>query len=185
MGLLVAGITGGASLIKTAQLRSVVTESETYRTAYNTYYSQFSNVPIKTSTTSALGSKLSWEELKTANIIDKAPNATSGAIASKFRGANWFLSFVATVETGGGVNLGGIIADFNSLNVLYVAAGASSATTTNPFVGNDAKSIDDKVDDGVANTGYVRAFKAAATPVAQTVYTATTSDYSLVMKLDF
>ena len=45
LGLLVAGVTGGASLIKSAQLRSIVTEFTNYRTAYNSYYAQFGKVP--------------------------------------------------------------------------------------------------------------------------------------------
>ena len=38
IGLLVAGITGGASLIKSAELRAVMTDIRNYQTAVNAYY---------------------------------------------------------------------------------------------------------------------------------------------------
>ena len=39
IGLLVSGITGGASLINSARVRSTMTEVTNYRIAVNTYYS--------------------------------------------------------------------------------------------------------------------------------------------------
>ena len=45
IGLLVAGITGGASLIKSATLRSVMTEARSYNTAVNSFYVAYNAYP--------------------------------------------------------------------------------------------------------------------------------------------
>lgn len=45
IGLLIAGITGGASLIKSSELRSVVVEARVYAAAVNNFYSRFNGLP--------------------------------------------------------------------------------------------------------------------------------------------
>ena len=45
IGLLVAGITGGASLIKSATLRAVMTEARNYNTAVNSFYVAYNSYP--------------------------------------------------------------------------------------------------------------------------------------------
>lgn len=45
IGLLVAGITGGASLIKNAELRSIMTEARGYKMAVNAYYASEDYLP--------------------------------------------------------------------------------------------------------------------------------------------
>ncbi len=45
IGLLVAGITGGASLIKSATLRAVMTEARNYNTAVNSFYVAYNAYP--------------------------------------------------------------------------------------------------------------------------------------------
>lgn len=45
IGLLIAGITGGASLIKSSELRSVVTEARSWAIAVNGFYNQFDALP--------------------------------------------------------------------------------------------------------------------------------------------
>jgi len=45
IGLLVAGVTGGASLIKNAELRSLMTEARGYQTAVNAFYERFQDLP--------------------------------------------------------------------------------------------------------------------------------------------
>jgi prepilin-type N-terminal cleavage/methylation domain-containing protein len=51
IGLLVAGITGGANLIKSAELRSIITEARSYRTAVNAYYTSQDTLPGDDTTT--------------------------------------------------------------------------------------------------------------------------------------
>lgn len=45
IGLLVAGVTGGASLIRNAELRSVMTEARGYQTAVNSFYAKYNGLP--------------------------------------------------------------------------------------------------------------------------------------------
>ena len=45
IGLLIAGITGGASLIKSSELRSVVVEARVYGAAVNNFYSRYVALP--------------------------------------------------------------------------------------------------------------------------------------------
>jgi prepilin-type N-terminal cleavage/methylation domain-containing protein len=45
IGLLVAGITGGASLIKSSELRSAIGEARAYQVAVNGFYSQYNYLP--------------------------------------------------------------------------------------------------------------------------------------------
>ena len=45
IGLLIAGITGGASLIKSSELRSAMGEARGYAVAVNAFYTQFDALP--------------------------------------------------------------------------------------------------------------------------------------------
>jgi len=45
IGLLIAGVTGGASLIKSSELRSVMSEARGYAVAVNAFYSQYDALP--------------------------------------------------------------------------------------------------------------------------------------------
>jgi len=45
IGLLIAGITGGASLIKSSELRSIMSEAKSYQVAVNSFYTQYDSYP--------------------------------------------------------------------------------------------------------------------------------------------
>jgi prepilin-type N-terminal cleavage/methylation domain-containing protein len=45
IGLLIAGITGGASLIKSSELRSAMSEARAFQTSVNGFYTQFGSLP--------------------------------------------------------------------------------------------------------------------------------------------
>lgn len=45
IGLLIAGVTGGASLIKSSELRAIITESRTWAVSVNSFYNQFDSLP--------------------------------------------------------------------------------------------------------------------------------------------
>lgn len=45
IGLLIAGVTGGASLIKSSELRSVMGEARGYAVAVNAFYTQYNGLP--------------------------------------------------------------------------------------------------------------------------------------------
>jgi len=112
IGLLVAGVTGGASLIKNAELRSLMTEARGYQTAVNAFYERFQDLPGDfgsivggdyTSGTSSVGdangqiefvngntgdgdrmeSNLAWQQLKNGSFVDASfTPASSDATSS-------------------------------------------------------------------------------------------------------
>lgn len=148
IGLLVAGITGGASLIKSAQLRSVVTESNTYRTAYNIFYSQFNRVPGATNQEpNEITPENAWQQLLDSGIIEKKANSELiPGIKSKFKNANWYLNHANEVDY--------IIKDFEDLNILYISG--KNDFTVGAFSQLDAYNLDEKLDNGISNKGFVR-----------------------------
>ena len=184
MGLLVAGVTGGASLIKSAQMRSVVNEFTNYRTAYNTYYAQFGKVPGSDTDPNVIADdNAALTDLFDEGIIDREPvtegeDGTANYVSSKFgRNAKWFLSNAGDAFT---------ITDFSNMNVLSLSGAADY--TTGALTGNEASNIDDKIDDGQSDTGLVRGIKVSdsAASVASTYADDDTErTYSLVSKLDF
>ncbi len=111
IGLLIAGITGGASLIKSSELRAVMGEARGYAVAVNAFYTQFNALPgdystnlgsnyvgdndakiefcttscISGSASALIGSEgaIAWQHLKFAGAIDAAPTATGGATVAQ------------------------------------------------------------------------------------------------------
>ena len=80
IGLLVTGVTAGASLIKNAELRSVMSEATGYRTAVNSFYSKYSgNFPGDYAQTigSATGSQLGDGDGRIEHYNDNATAATA------------------------------------------------------------------------------------------------------------
>ena len=182
MGLLVAGVTGGASLIKSAQMRSVVNEFTNYRTAYNTYYAQFGEVPgADTDPNVIADDNAAFTALFEEGIIDKEPitegEGTANYISSKFgKNTKWFLN---------NAEAGFKITPYVGLNVLSLSGSADYATGT--LTGDEAISIEEKIDDGSGSTGLVRGLKSDTAAGEGETYTEddATRQYSLVSKLDF
>ncbi len=201
IGLLIAGITGGASLIKSSELRSVMGEARGYAVAVNAFYSQFNALPGDYGTAvagsdvlgdgdglieywnsaTAEGSE-AWRDLKSIGAIDATLTYVSTATASQAAGNNLPSSKIKS---------SGWAFDNNTTsaqNVVVLTAGtvgtAGSATNTvvnisaapvaqGAILAADALSIDSKIDDGVANLGKVRGVLAACnTNATYTVATA-------------
>ncbi|MBR2141449.1 MAG: prepilin-type N-terminal cleavage/methylation domain-containing protein [Rickettsiales bacterium] len=185
MGLLIAGVSSGASLIKSAQLRSVATEVSSYRTAYNTYYAQFGKVPgADDSSDPTVISSGAWSALSDEGIIDKKPTVVTEEgsnkeyVDSKFgKSSRWYLKNAGTSFT---------VSDFASMNVLILSGEIDFSKGV--LTASEAGQIDDKVDDGKANQGIVRGVKYAestASTVSSYGTDNTTRDHSIVVKLDF
>lgn len=108
IGLLIAGVTGGASLIKSSELRSVVTESRTWSVSVNSFYNQFDDLPgdyastlgsiaggdadgtieadngVDSDTTDHEG-RNAWRHLSITNILDTSviyPTVSNATLAS-------------------------------------------------------------------------------------------------------
>ncbi len=182
LGLLVAGVTGGASLIKSAQLRSIVTEFTNYRTAYNSYYAQFGKVPGADTDPSIIkDDNAALTDLFEEGVIDKSPltesEGTANYVSSKFgKNAKWFLNNAGASFAA--------VADFSNANILSLSG--SSDYEVGALTSDEAENIDTKIDDGIATSGIVRGVKYDST-AAETEYAEenTTRNYSLVSKMDF
>jgi hypothetical protein len=181
IGLLIAGITGGASLIKSSELRSVMSEARGYAVAVNAFYSQYDALPgdynqAVGSESTYLGDNdgniefaadfdtipgsegtVAWYALKQIGAIDDsltyAASNTSqvpgtNIPASKIKSAGWIFDY------------------YNSQNVVLLTAATTvtdadgddaNDVATAALVPSDALAVDSKIDDGVSNTGKVRA----------------------------
>lgn len=188
MGLLIAGVTGGASLIKSAQLRSVVTEATNYRTAFNTYYAQFGKVPgADTTVDPNIVSSGALQALFNEGIIDKKPSTESEGgeeyISSKFgKGSRWYLVNAEAATEGGNY----MVSDFTGLNVL--AFSKKSDFSEQPLTNREAYNVDEKVDDGDSTTGLLRGIQYSESTASNAVYDEDTEgerNFGFVMKLDF
>ncbi len=227
IGLLIAGITGGASLIKSSELRSVMGEARGYAVAVNAFYTQFNGLPgdysnngvgigaglagdndgaieyfnTQTATTTLTASESSnaWATLKATGGIDTITNtgapvaATTQpsfgvtAPASKIKASGWVFDYrvlpeynglaanqnvviltgtMITASTAGAITPAGN----GSVPLVALTAANNSAAAIN---GADALSIDNKLDDGLANYGKVRGLNPAtvSATAATTCYT--------------
>lgn len=101
IGLLIAGVTGGASLIKSSELRSVATEARAWATCVNGFYNQFNALPGDYATTVGTGtlgdgdgaiefysaaatvseSASAWQQMRTAGIVDSTIIGSTTLIA--------------------------------------------------------------------------------------------------------
>lgn len=83
IGLLIAGVTGGASLIKSSELRSVITESRTWSVSVNSFFNQFDNLPGDFS--GALGDVAGGDG---DGRIEYSNNGTAAGDLSNYEGRN-------------------------------------------------------------------------------------------------
>ncbi|HLD77158.1 MAG TPA: prepilin-type N-terminal cleavage/methylation domain-containing protein [Rickettsiales bacterium] len=157
IGLLIAGVTGGASLIKSSELRSIITEARSWAIAVNGFYNQFDALPGDYGTSVGLAStdgdgdgtiegnggggtnvyegRGAWIHLKSAGILDSTILSTTFTAVSA----------VAVTSFGGIIPASKIKAsgwdfDYNttSLQNVVVLTGAMatalSASSSNSFV---------------------------------------------------
>ncbi|MFT6331912.1 MAG: prepilin-type N-terminal cleavage/methylation domain-containing protein [Lentimonas sp.] len=152
IGLLVAGVTGGASLIKNAELRKVVEEARGYQTAVNSFFAKYNALPgdfgtaIGTQTGTATGNddgaiafinvnatggrmegNIAWQMLVNDNFIDNDFTPASADLSS---GTTY------TVQLNGGGDLpesnsqggGWAFDNISSQNVVILMGGSTPAS---------------------------------------------------------
>ncbi len=182
IGLLVAGITGGSSLIKSAELRAVMSDIRNYQTAVNAYYTSRGELPGTegSSEMAFTNSCKAWAAMVNEGIVDaKLESFTTDTSTNKYSCPD-----METVNSGNSINSkmkGGFYAlGYNNqmlANVIFLvgknqtAAGMTSATasSTNNTLGTavvsrkDAKFLDDKMDNGISNSGKIFAFTGSMT----------------------
>ena len=181
IGLLVAGITGGSSLIKSAELRAVMTDIRNYQTAINAYYTSRGELP-GTSGSSEMSfdnSCLAWAQMVNEGIVDANLNAftkdsttkqysctsitsvsSSNSIGSKMKGGYYALGYNDEMLSnviflvGSGETVG---------NMKDAETGSGTAKLSKTVVSRkDAKFLDDKMDNGISDSGKIYGFTGAA-----------------------
>lgn len=104
IGLLIAGVTGGASLIKSSQLRAAAGEGRAWATAVNGFYTQFNALPGDYGT--AIAGSSGGDQDGTIEYFNNNTGSPSGAAANEgraawmqMRGANILDTTVVSVAT--------------------------------------------------------------------------------------
>ena len=184
IGLLIAGITGGASLIKSSEMRSVMGEARGYSVAVNAFFTQFDALPgdisIATGSVNNITGNANgqiqygtgegvdaWFDLRNTGAIDNTLTylAISGAQApgtnipgSKVKSAGWAFDYNSTT-TFNVVVLTGTTVAADATNTLVNGTIKSSVAITTA----DAASIDSKADNGIANSGNIQGINVTGT----------------------
>ncbi|HSQ97833.1 MAG TPA: type II secretion system protein [Rickettsiales bacterium] len=174
IGLLVAGITGGASLIRSAELRAVISEIRNYQTAINAYYTAVGELPggVDSDQMEFSETGVAWHDLYEEGITDIDPTTTTtGAtsldsdygIDSKIKGSFYVLGYnegamdqnvIFLISDGGTGGTAETVTDLEDI-------GDTVTTLTNPSITRrDANFLDSKMDNGVIDSGRVYSFNA-------------------------
>lgn len=209
IGLLVAGILTGKELIRQAELRSVVKDIEAYTIAYNTFKTKYDAYPgdMKNATTfwpsggtvngngdgkivwGPLGwwhePVLAWQHLSLSNLIQGEYTGQAAAPTTFKQNVN-----VPESNISSGTFLyynepWGIFGTTYTNNFLLFGKeyGGSGYPNGSIFVPHEAKSIDEKYDDGIAFSGRMLGAtgegEAATTACSGKRSTANPSDYNI------
>ena len=181
IGLLVAGITGGASLIKSAELRAVMSEVRNYQTAVNAYYTATGKLPggLDSDQLNFAETGKAWNDIYVEGIIDDKPATITGGaesltssygMPSKIKGSYYVLGNNATMD----------------MNVIFIVSGTETptalkgnTTATTPanasIPSKDAKFLDEKMDNGVIDSGKIYSFKPSGETVSCSYATTSTT----------
>ena len=185
IGLLVAGITGGASLIKSAELRAVMTDIRNYQTAVNAYYTSRGELP-GTSGSSEMNfanSCLAWAQMVNEGIVDANLSSFGLISGTKQYTCDPITSVTADNSVGSKMKGGYYALGYNDemlSNVIFlVGSGETASNMKNAETGSgtaklsetvvsrkDAKFLDDKMDNGISDSGKIYGFTGEAVSTA-------------------
>lgn len=169
VALIVGGVLYGRDLIRTAEMQSIISEMQSFKTAINNFENQYLGLPgdIYNATdfwsttangnadgiiTTATEGFLAWEQLSLADMVNGTFDGTAtvctlgtNAPASKFVPAGYYMGNTSdALDTG------------ITGNFIGFGAERSGTTCDNAVIrAEDAFYIDEKMDDGVASTGNV------------------------------
>jgi prepilin-type N-terminal cleavage/methylation domain-containing protein len=175
IGLIVGGIVGGQSLVRSAQINSVVSDFKKWQVAVTAFEMQYDGLPgditdaaayWPSGATNGNGDNLfstaeifqTWKQLALSEII---PGAYSGVAGTSPDVTVTGVNTPATKMDGGGYLLRESAAAL-LLNKPFLSVGKprplQPQVSGSLFTGAEAKKIDKKMDDGVANTGRLMGF---------------------------
>jgi len=198
IGLLVSGITGGASLINSARVRATMGEVTSYRIAVNTYYSAKDYYPGDESGDKdgmIIDDEMvdTWTELEAVNAVDKdytAPTAGAAYVSltglgyTKNASAGWLMAYYDGTGT---YDYNAIaltdLSDTNTVTDILdsgIVAGATG-NLENGTTGVNAGSMDVKMDDGTIDSGNV---VSVSSDVTACTYADTTEECVPIFSID-
>jgi prepilin-type N-terminal cleavage/methylation domain-containing protein len=177
IGLLLGGVLKGQELIENSKVKSVINDFNGIKTAYYGYQDRYKRLPGDDGPGTAFSARGGqWQTYSTAagdnNGTILAPNGQTFAPAATGETDKFFRHLrLAGLITGNPADTlvnalprnayGGLIGIFNnSANVLGYALAPLHVCAGN-IPGRAAAAIDNQLDDGVANTGSVRAMQGA------------------------
>ncbi|NBX03552.1 MAG: prepilin-type N-terminal cleavage/methylation domain-containing protein [Alphaproteobacteria bacterium] len=187
IGLIIGGVMAGQHLMRSAELRGVLSEYDQYLKAIKQFQDKFQALPGDTDNNGRIGAVtniangvqdtttpatvaeqfLVWSTLKTNKLIDGTyTGAGSGTAAAAVPGVN----VPASKVSGAGWTFNYYLQTSNSTNIKlwadsyghvfwFGAKTANTATTSPAITGIEANNIDSKLDDGSPGLGKVRAWR--------------------------
>lgn len=106
IGLLIAGITGGASLIKSSELRSIMSEARSYAVSVNSFFTQYDRYPGDSDISVGLNGKNVGDRDNTIEYLNDATNKVAEGLDAwndlKDIGAIDLVLTLTTTEVGSG-----------------------------------------------------------------------------------
>lgn len=205
IGLLLAGILGGNSLVQSAKIRKVVTELTSYKTAISEFEQEYrylpGDLPIASTYWSGANngngnSKIDWDgnvAVKQEDLFFWEHLRRAGLVEGKFTGdvyAAGTIRYAIDENAPGSKAYKTAIYSFNTpLSYGYKTHGdqiklASLQADGRPYNGfltaKEAYSIDLKMDDGIADSGTVYTIRGAnGSECVTAIWTATAASYDL------
>jgi prepilin-type N-terminal cleavage/methylation domain-containing protein len=175
IGLLIAGVTGGSSLIKSASLQSAVREVLNYRTALNIFYEKTGSLPLDSAASFSFANSCNaWEQLKTQGLVGATNATTCGSsptlssafnMNAKIKNAWYALGYrskgnaddndVTTYNRNSIALFGGADVVSDPVTFLNTASGSDSSVKSSALNKNDSLFFDKKLDDGNLDAGSV------------------------------
>lgn len=173
VGLLLAGVLKGQELIESSRTRAAAAELNSISAANNAYVDRFRRAPGDDGPLATLtGRGGPWANVTAGGDAD---GIFEGTAAQTFAPAAESLAFWQSLKaagfiTGNPADIGGAAAPRNSFGGLIGVVGAGAAVTgangasvcLSQVPGKAARSLDAQLDDGVTDTGAVRATLAVA-----------------------
>ena len=197
IGLLIAGITGGATLIRGSELRAAIGEARGYSVAVNAFYTQFDELPGEISTavidstydnvgdnndlieyvnaaniaegaearkdlfaTGAITEVVTFSKSDTAKLNNTDVGTVTAAVdtpSSKIKNAGWIFDRWSSDNQNVVVLTGSFTGKSPTTSNTLPSNFADSAIYEGVVTPTDALSIDNKSDDGIPNSGNIRA----------------------------
>jgi len=183
IGLIVAGVVGGQALVRQSKIRAIISEYKEVKIAMNTFKLEYNAIPGDFNRAAAYGIGTSgngdkriingatealyfWNHLTNANLYpgsyDGTTSITLGVSVPASNFGNNVVMHVGLVQEGGpgGNNMqlstNDLFGEINDTNLLTFGKpnnGISGTVGTSFLKVSEAHGIDNKVDDGIADSG--------------------------------